>query len=172
RLIQQVVDYVEKQKGLPLDLALDVGLSKAEQLLSAPGSVDLVAVMSAFHWFDRPRFLQEAHRVLKPPLRPHLSAHVGTSSKTLYRESYETIPYTDKEWHDCERVSKTVPLSGYMGMVESFSSYQALLRKDPEEARRLSSHTTDRLMSAMKVTSPDTGGRCGREVLLLSHLQT
>ncbi|KAG7271083.1 hypothetical protein CRUP_026015 [Coryphaenoides rupestris] len=138
RLIQQVVDYVEKQKGLPLDLALDVGcgsgqgsvllakhfasviatdispaqiemavahasmpnityqLSKAEQLLSAPGSVDLVAVMSAFHWFDRPRFLQEAHRFYAA-LRPHLSAHVGTSSKTLYRESYETIPYTDKE---------------------------------------------------------------------------
>ena len=25
-----------------------------------------MTAMSAFHWFDRPRFLQEAHRVLKP----------------------------------------------------------------------------------------------------------
>lgn len=38
----------------------------AEELPLADSSVDLVTAMSAFHWFDRPRFLQEAHRVLKP----------------------------------------------------------------------------------------------------------
>ena len=35
-------------------------------------------------------------------------------------------------------------MSSYIGMVESFSSYQALLQKDPEEARRLSTHITHR----------------------------
>lgn len=39
---------------------------EAEKLPFADSSVDLVTVMSAFHWFDRPRFLQEALRVLKP----------------------------------------------------------------------------------------------------------
>lgn len=38
----------------------------AEELPFADCSVDLVTAMSAFHWFDRARFLQEAHRVLKP----------------------------------------------------------------------------------------------------------
>lgn len=38
----------------------------AEELPFADSSADLVTAMSAFHWFDRPRFLQEAHRVLKP----------------------------------------------------------------------------------------------------------
>lgn len=38
----------------------------AEELPFADTSVDLVTAMSAFHWFDRPRFLQEACRVLKP----------------------------------------------------------------------------------------------------------
>jgi len=38
----------------------------AEDLPFADGSADLVTAMSAFHWFDRPRFLQEAHRILKP----------------------------------------------------------------------------------------------------------
>ncbi|CAL8266365.1 unnamed protein product [Lota lota] len=231
-LIQQVVNFVEKQKGRPFDLALDVGcgsgqgsallakhfasvvatdispaqiemavahasmpnvtykLSTAEELPLTTGSVDLVTAICAFHWFDRPRFLQEAHRVLKPrgclallnytldmelsragccsdtlnviceefyaALRPHFSTHLRTTSKPLYRESYEAIPYPDKEWHDCEHVSKTVPLSGFIGMVESFSNYRTLLKKDPEKARRLSSHTTHRLMSAMKVTSPET----------------
>ena len=38
----------------------------AEELPFADSSVDLVTVMTAFHWFDRSRFLLEAHRVLKP----------------------------------------------------------------------------------------------------------
>lgn len=38
----------------------------AEQLPLNDGSADLVTAMSAFHWFDRPLFLQEAHRILKP----------------------------------------------------------------------------------------------------------
>ncbi|AWP12840.1 putative methyltransferase DDB G0268948 isoform 4 [Scophthalmus maximus] len=134
-LIQQVLGFLEKQKGRPFELAVDVGcgsgqgtllLAKhfasvvgtdvspaqlelalqhaqqanityrlcpddrlleligrqgsrhtqctqrtlrecvAEELPFADSSVDLVTAMTAFHWFDRPRFLQEAHRVLKP----------------------------------------------------------------------------------------------------------
>uniref|UniRef100_A0A3B4ZFM1 Putative methyltransferase DDB_G0268948 n=1 Tax=Stegastes partitus TaxID=144197 RepID=A0A3B4ZFM1_9TELE len=107
-LMQQVLDFLEKRKGRPFELALDVGcgsgqgtlrLAKhfasvvgtdvspaqlevasqfakepnityrrcvAEELPFADSSVDLVTAMSAFHWFDRPRFLREAHRVLKP----------------------------------------------------------------------------------------------------------
>ncbi|KAM9801887.1 putative methyltransferase isoform 2-T2 [Syngnathus typhle] len=108
QLIQHVITFVEKQKGGPLLLAVDVGcgsgqgtvlLAKhfasvvgtdvspaqlevalqrarepnvtyrqcvAEELPFADSSVDLITAMSAFHWFDRRRFLHEAHRVLKP----------------------------------------------------------------------------------------------------------
>lgn len=38
----------------------------AEELPFNNNSADLVTAMSSFHWFDRPRFLQEAFRVLKP----------------------------------------------------------------------------------------------------------
>lgn len=40
--------------------------SPAEELPFEDGSVDVVTAMSAFHWFDHSRFLQEADRVLKP----------------------------------------------------------------------------------------------------------
>lgn len=43
-------------------------------------------------------------------------------------------------------VKKSMTLSNYMGMIESFSSYQALLKKDPEEASRLSTDITHRLV--------------------------
>uniref|UniRef100_A0A3B5ADN1 Si:ch211-93g23.2 n=1 Tax=Stegastes partitus TaxID=144197 RepID=A0A3B5ADN1_9TELE len=38
----------------------------AEELPFASGEVDLVASMTAAHWFDRPRFLLEADRILRP----------------------------------------------------------------------------------------------------------
>lgn len=38
----------------------------AEDLPFAEGSFDLLSVSSAFHWFDRARFLSEARRVLRP----------------------------------------------------------------------------------------------------------
>ncbi|KAF6734281.1 putative methyltransferase [Oryzias melastigma] len=161
----------------------------AEELPFADCSVDLVTAMSAFHWFDRARFLQEAHRVLKPrgclallnytidmelsfpncsrqelnqickefyaALHPYCSPHLGQSSIQLYREAYESIPYPDKEWQECVWDRKHMPLSNFMGLVESFSSYQALLKDDPKRASSLSQVTCQRLMSCMNVTSAD-----------------
>ncbi|AWP12837.1 putative methyltransferase DDB G0268948 [Scophthalmus maximus] len=230
-LIQQVLGFLEKQKGRPFELAVDVGcgsgqgtllLAKhfasvvgtdvspaqlelalqhaqqanityrecvAEELPFADSSVDLVTAMTAFHWFDRPRFLQEAHRVLKPrgclallsytmdielsyrdccahtlnqvsqefyaALKPYRNPHLGPSSIDLYRAAYESIPYPDKEWQECVWVRRTMPLSSYMGMLESFSSYQILLRDDPQKATDLSQDICQKLMSAMQVTSAE-----------------
>lgn len=161
----------------------------AEELPLADGSVDLVTAMSAFHWFDRPRFLQEAHRVLKPrgclaifnytldmelsypncclrslnqvceefyaAMQPYRSPVLGARTIDLYREACESIPYSDKEWHECVRVDMPMPLSSYIGLVESFSSYQIMLREDPQKAASLSEDICKRLMSIMKVTSAE-----------------
>ncbi|KAK2906296.1 putative methyltransferase DDB_G0268948 [Channa argus] len=232
QLIQRVIDFFEKQRTRPFELAVDVGcgsgqgtvmLAKhfasvvgtdvspaqleeaslhakepnityrrcvAEELPFADNSVDLVTAMSAFHWFDRPRFLQEAHRVLNPngclallnytlsmelsypdcsvdalnqvckelyaALNPYRSSHLGANSKDLYREAYESIPYPDKEWEDCVWVRKPMTLSSFIGFVQSFSSYQALLREDPQKAASLSQDFCQRLMSIMQVTSAET----------------
>lgn len=161
----------------------------AEELPFEDGSVDLVASMSAFHWFDHSRFLQEAHRVLKPhgclvllnytldmelsygdcsealnnickeyyaALFPYRNPYLGRSSLDLYKQAYNSLQYPVKEWQETFWVKKTVSVSHYIGMVESFSSFQALLNKDPEEARRLSQDITQRLLCAMGVTSSHT----------------
>ncbi|XP_077584130.1 putative methyltransferase DDB_G0268948 [Stigmatopora nigra] len=162
----------------------------AEELPFADSSVDLITAMSAFHWFDRPRFLQEVHRVLKPRgclallnytldmeveyqgcsleslnqvckefyavLHPYRNPCLGPRSIDMYREAYNSIPYTEKEWKEGVWVKRSMPLSSYMGMVESFSSYQAMLREDPQKAAKVSKDTCERLMSIMKVTSAET----------------
>ncbi|XP_052422259.1 putative methyltransferase DDB_G0268948 [Carassius gibelio] len=163
--------------------------SPAEELPFEDGSVDLVTTMSAFHWFDHSRFLQEAHRVLKPhgclavlnytmdmelsygdcsetlnhickefyaALHPFRSPCLGSCPFELYKKTYDSLQYPVKKRQDIFWVRKPVPVSGYIGMVETFSTYQTLLKKDPEEARRLSQDTEQRLLRAMGVTSSET----------------
>ncbi|XP_028292842.1 putative methyltransferase DDB_G0268948 [Gouania willdenowi] len=163
----------------------------AEDLPIADSSVDLVTAMSSFHWFDRQRFLQEVHRVLKPngclallnytidmelsyahrccsqelnqvckefyaALHPYRSLHLGATSLTLYEEAYQSLPYPVKEWNECMWDRRTMSLSNFMGLVESFSSYQGLMKEDPQKAAELSHNICHKLMSVMEVTSEDT----------------
>uniref|UniRef100_A0A3P9LK69 Si:ch211-93g23.2 n=1 Tax=Oryzias latipes TaxID=8090 RepID=A0A3P9LK69_ORYLA len=143
----------------------------AEELPFANGEVDLVTAMTAAHWFDRQRFLQEADRVLRPggclallsysmdmkleygdisdslndiceefyaTLLPYRSSYIGSSSKNIYLDLFNSCSYPDKEWNNCVPVRRAVTLSAYIGMVQTFSSYECLKQKDPEEAERLS----------------------------------
>jgi SAM-dependent methyltransferase len=48
------------------DPRVDYRVASAEESGLASGSVDLVTVGQAFHWFDRSLFMAEAQRVLKP----------------------------------------------------------------------------------------------------------
>lgn len=161
----------------------------AEQMPFEDGAADLVTAMTAAHWFDRPRFLSEADRLLRPggclalvsytmdfelesgdqstrlnticqefytALLPYRSSHIGTSSLMLYKEMYDSIPYQDKQWNECFRVHRKMPVSNYVHMVETFTSYQALQQKDPQEALRLSQDITDKLVIAMNASSSET----------------
>ncbi|XP_029942134.1 putative methyltransferase DDB_G0268948 [Salarias fasciatus] len=160
----------------------------AEELPFESGEVDLVTAMTAAHWFDRERFLQEAYRVLRPGgclallsytmdmeleygdvsdalndickefyaiLFPYRNPHIGTNSVKIYTDMFDSCPYPDKEWNQCFRIKRTVTLNGFIGMVETFSNYQKFKQKDSAEAERLSSNFRDKLMSAMKASSPD-----------------
>lgn len=161
----------------------------AEELPFAPGEVDLVTAMTAAHWFDRPKFLLEADRVLRPggclallgytldmeleygdvsntlndickefyaALTPLRNPHIGPKSVKLYSDMFESCSYPDKEWNECYQLKRTLPLSGYIGMVQTFSTYQTLHQIDPAEAERLSNYILNKLLSAMKASSPDT----------------
>ncbi|XP_023276082.1 putative methyltransferase DDB_G0268948 isoform X1 [Seriola lalandi dorsalis] len=161
----------------------------AEELPFTSGEVDLVTAMTAAHWFDHQRFLQEADRVLRPggclallsytmdmeleygdvsntlndickefyaALLPFRNPYIGSISLKIYSDMFASCSYPDKEWNECLCVKRTLPLSGYIGMVETFSSYQALQQQDPAEAERLSNDIRNKLLSTMKVSSPDT----------------
>ncbi|XP_066542718.1 putative methyltransferase DDB_G0268948 [Hoplias malabaricus] len=89
-------------------------------------------------------------------LQSHRHSHLGPGSRVLYEQIYNSLQYPVKEWEPSYWTQQVVPLSRYIGMMKSFSCYQLLLQKDPEEALRLSQDITQRLLSAMKVTSLET----------------
>ncbi|KAJ8255224.1 hypothetical protein GJAV_G00202480 [Gymnothorax javanicus] len=230
-LIGKVMDFLEKKKGKPFDLAVDVGCgsgqgtvllapyfnqvigtdispaqlemaktyaiapnvsyreSAAEHMPMADGSVDLVTAFVAAHWFDVPRFLKEVDRLLRPrgclalisytmdmelqcgnadrtqrlnevckefydAVRPYRTPSLG--SFTLYKQIYDSIQYPETEWNDCEWTTCQTSLGHYMGFLESFTSYQALKKKDPEEASRLSQEILNKLLAVMGVSSAET----------------
>uniref|UniRef100_A0A8C2XDZ9 Si:ch211-93g23.2 n=1 Tax=Cyclopterus lumpus TaxID=8103 RepID=A0A8C2XDZ9_CYCLU len=88
-------------------------------------------------------------------LRPFRNPCLGTSSVDLYSALFDSCSYPDKEWNECLKIKRILPLSGYIGMVETYSSFQELLQRDPVEAERLSTDTRNKLTSAMKASSPD-----------------
>ncbi|XP_077410059.1 putative methyltransferase DDB_G0268948 [Vanacampus margaritifer] len=163
--------------------------SPAEELAFESGQVDLVTAMTAAHWFDRPRFLKEAERVLKPngclallsytmdmeleyghatsalnsickefyaALLPFRNPCLGSSSSQIYLDMFDSCTYPDKEWNGCHKIYRTVPINSYIGMVETFTSYQKLKRQNAAEAKRLSEDIRNKLLAAMQVSSPET----------------
>uniref|UniRef100_A0A8C9W730 Si:ch211-93g23.2 n=1 Tax=Scleropages formosus TaxID=113540 RepID=A0A8C9W730_SCLFO len=145
----------------------------AEELPLEDASADLVASMSAAHWFDWPRFIREAFRILRPDGclallnytmdmkledEKHSQELNGICTNVLIQrdaQMFDSIPYPEKEWHDGIWVKHAMPLSSFIGMLETFSMYQAFLKENPEEAKRLSQDTTQRLLAVMGETSPE-----------------
>ncbi|XP_074484007.1 uncharacterized protein LOC141763337 [Sebastes fasciatus] len=87
--------------------------------------------------------------------RPYRNPYLGKCSVKIYSDLFDSCTYPDKEWNDCLRVKRILPLTKYFRMVETFSTFQNLVKKDPAEAERLSNDIMNKLMSAMKVSSPD-----------------
>jgi SAM-dependent methyltransferase len=92
-------------RALPHTLILG-GL--AERLPMRNDSVDAIAVANAWHWFDSPRALSEAHRVLKPGgrlaviynRRDERVAWIARLTEIIDAHRADTPQYRSGKWHE------------------------------------------------------------------------
>lgn len=99
----------------------------AEQTKLVTGSIDLITVAQAIHWFDFDRFYLEVKRVAK---KDAILAVIGYSRPRLEPEfdrlldefySRTVGPYWDKERHYIDEAYKTIPFPFKEIMVPDFS---------------------------------------------------
>ncbi|XP_030012908.1 putative methyltransferase DDB_G0268948 [Sphaeramia orbicularis] len=133
-------------------------LKEADRVLRPGGCLALLSYTMdmELEYGDMSNTLNEICKEFYAALLPYRSPYLGPSSKQIYLDMFNSCSYPDKEWNECTRVRRAVPLDGYIRVVETFSSYQQLKRKDPVEAERLSNDVRSKLLSAMQVSSPDT----------------
>ncbi|KAL2082662.1 hypothetical protein ACEWY4_022480 [Coilia grayii] len=133
-------------------------LKEVDRILKPQGCLVLLdySIIMELSYGHCSETLNDICKELYAALMPYRNPYLGDSSLDLYKRTYNTLEYPVKEWHENLWVRKTVPLSHYIGMIESLSNYQAMLREDPEKAKQLSLDTTERLVKAMGVASEDT----------------
>lgn len=115
----------------------------------APGSVDLITAVQAAHWFDRPRFYDEARRVAAPGAVlalvsygiPVFDATIDTRFQHFYREEigrywpperalvesgYQGIdfPFAELDW-PAMAIHRDWDLAAFLGYVSTWSAMRA-----------------------------------------------
>ncbi|CAG5934134.1 unnamed protein product [Menidia menidia] len=132
-------------------------LVEADRVLRPGGCLALLSYTMdmALEYGDISDALNDICEEFYAALLPFRNPHLGPRSVDLYLNMFNLCSYPDKEWNERVEVRRTLPLSGYIGMVETFSSYQKLKQKDPAEAERLSNDIRTKLLSTMKTSSPD-----------------
>ncbi|XP_039998382.1 putative methyltransferase DDB_G0268948 [Xiphias gladius] len=133
-------------------------LKEADRVLRPGGCLALVSYTMdmELEYGDVSSALNDICKEFYAALLPFRNPYLGSSSERIYLNMFDSCSYPDKEWNEKLLVKRTMPLSGYIGMVETFSSYQKLQQKDPAEAERLSNDIRNKLLSTMNVSSPDT----------------
>ncbi|XP_076580192.1 uncharacterized protein LOC143316239 [Chaetodon auriga] len=132
-------------------------LLEADRVLRPGGCLALLSYTMdmELEYGDITNALNDICKEFYAALLPFRNPYIGSSSVKIYTDMLDSCSYLDKEWNECFWVKRTVPLTAYMGMVQTFSSYQKLQEKDPAEAERLSNDIRNKLLSAMKASSPD-----------------
>lgn len=129
----------------------------AEQTTIKAGSIDLITVATALHWFDLPRFYEEVNRVSKPS--GVISAwcySLGTISQkmdSVVKELYLELPWPPERHYLDEKyqtilfpfkklptptfyIKKELNFKQFIGYINTWSAvkeYQKLTQKNPIE---------------------------------------
>ncbi|TRY82569.1 hypothetical protein DNTS_030579 [Danionella cerebrum] len=133
-------------------------LQELHRILKPRGCLALLSYTMDFEleYEDCSSKLNDICQEMYATLHPFRKEFIGSSSLQVYKNIYELITYADKEWHECLKSEVKMHLSSFIGMVETFATYQGFLEKDPVEAKKLSQSITNRLLEAMGASSADT----------------
>ena len=139
------------------DPRIDYRVGPAESCDLAEGSVDLITVAQALHWFDRPRFWTEVRRVLRPNgviavwtyVMLEIAPQIDKTVRRFYKdvvgpywpperriteERYRTIEFPFAEFAAPSFViEQAVTLDDVAGYVRTWSATRAFVKRHGED---------------------------------------
>lgn len=107
------------------------------------------------HYKDRSEQMTEVFTEVEDILSPYQHEKVH-HVKTGYKEIFEAIPYTDKRRIESVVTKIRVPLTGLMGLIQTFSMFQTYLRMEPEKAKEMIRTVEQRFLQIMGTSSTET----------------
>ncbi|KAH7667388.1 S-adenosyl-L-methionine-dependent methyltransferase protein [Dioscorea alata] len=151
-----------------------MSIPEVENLVAPPGTVDVITVAQAFHWFANPAFFSLVKHVLKPNgvfaawcyTLPSVDANIDQVMKRMYKKSYPFWSpdrrFVDEEYRSIEfpfepvagedstgpfefETVKMMELGEYMTYIRSWSAYQTAKGKGVE---LLTEEVVDELVKA------------------------
>ncbi|XP_026231430.1 class I SAM-dependent methyltransferase [Anabas testudineus] len=133
-------------------------LTEAHRVLKSRGCIALLGFSDSDTKLCYQNCGEKLNRIydeVKKALSPYTSNPVVASEAKL-EALYSAIPYPDKERIEGIQAKFFIPLRNVLGVIETWSMFQAYKRKDPQAAQDLMFNTQKRFLEAMGVTSPDT----------------
>lgn len=113
---------LEEARAVPGHPNITYREGTAEELPFADGSVDLLTAASAAHWFDPPRFLAEATRVLKPRGCIALLGYSDYGTGFRYQNCGERLSHIYEEVRQLLRPFTSGPVAVADGKLEELYS--------------------------------------------------
>ncbi|XP_017558510.1 putative methyltransferase DDB_G0268948 [Pygocentrus nattereri] len=131
-------------------------LKEAARVLKPRGCMALFGYADNFklHYGSCGDRLSNIYEELKKFLLPYTSSQVAVSNSKL-QDLYEAIPFPDKERIEVIPVKEEVTVKNLLGLLETYSTYQAYHRADPKAAAALLESTMTRFLGEMGVSSPE-----------------
>ncbi|XP_036966500.1 putative methyltransferase DDB_G0268948 [Acanthopagrus latus] len=133
-------------------------LAEASRVLKPRGCMALLCYTldnTRLHYQDCGERLNQLHKEMKQELLLYASSPVAASQNKL-DDLYSAIPFPDKERVEGIWVKEPTSVRNLMGLIKTFSMFQAYKRKDPQMAEDLLLNTQKRFLEEMGVTCPDT----------------
>ncbi|KAM5153075.1 putative methyltransferase isoform 2-T2 [Mantella aurantiaca] len=133
---------------------IDKFLIEVDRILKPRGCLAFFSYMPSMevHYQDRSeqmtRVFSDVQNILAP--YQHEKVHHVNSG---YKEIFDAIPYTDKKRIEGVVTKIKMPLSGLLGLIQTFSMFQTYLRSEPEKAKEMIRTVEERFLQIMETSS-------------------
>ncbi|XP_069057175.1 putative methyltransferase DDB_G0268948 isoform X1 [Pleurodeles waltl] len=135
---------------------LEKFMKEANRVLKPHGCMALLTYTQHLevHAKDCSDNLTAIYREVEDVLVPFGSVNI-THVKSGYKDIFDAIPFPDKTRLANKVCPVSLPVSAFIGLIESFSMFQTFLKKDAESAKELLRKTEKRFLEALGASSSE-----------------